>query len=145
MTVTETDVANVDIVKQFWSTLARRDFDGCGAFMAPKGHYVDVPVKDLETGAYGPDETAARLRLGLELLAGYELHDGPVIAADGFVVTEHTETWTWEEGVSVTLPFTSVMQLSDGRIDRWWDYFNLATLLDAAPPWWLEHIASSYK
>ena len=58
-----------------------RDFDGCGALMAPKGHYVDVPVADLETGAFGPAETAARLRLGLERLAGYELHEGPVIAA----------------------------------------------------------------
>ena len=113
--------------------------------MAPKGHYVDVPVADLETGAFGPAETAARLRLGLERLAGYELHDGPVIAADGFVVTEHRETWTWEEDRSVTLPFTSVMEIDDGLITRWWDYFNLATLLDAAPAWWLEHIANSYK
>ncbi len=120
-----------------------RDSDGCGALMAPKGHYVDVPVADLETGGVRPGGEAARLRLGLERLAGYELHEGPVIAADGFVVTEHRETWTWEEGRSVTLPFTSVMEIDDGLITRWWDYFNLATLLDAAPAWWLEHIANS--
>ena len=45
----------------------------------------------------------------------------------------------------MTLPFTSVMEIDDGLITRWWDYFNLATLLDAAPAWWLEHIANSYK
>ena len=33
---------------------------------------------------------------------------------------------------------------ADGRITRWWDYFNLPTLLDAAPGWWLEHIAAGY-
>jgi limonene-1,2-epoxide hydrolase len=143
--MTATDVANVELVRHFWETLAIRDFDGCGRMMAPRGHYIDVPVADLEPGAFGPEETAARLRLGLEPLAGYELHEGPIIAADGFVVTEHRETWTWEEGVAVTLPFTSVMEVGDGRIARWWDYFNLATLLDAAPTWWLEHVAEPYK
>ncbi len=143
--MTETDVANTELVREFWKRLALRDFDGCGALMAPAGHYIDVPVSGLEPGAFGPEETAARLRLGLDPLAGYELHDGPIIAADGFVVTEHRETWTWEGGVTVTLPFTSVMELADRRITRWWDYFNLATLLDAAPASWLEHIAKSYK
>ncbi len=143
--MTDTDVANTELVREFWKRLALRDFDGCGALMAPEGHYIDVPVSDLEPGAFGPEETAARLRLGLEPLAAYELHDGPIIAADGFVVTEHRETWTWEGGVTVTLPFTSVMELADRRITRWWDYFNLATLLDAAPASWLEHIAKSYK
>ena len=41
--------------------------------------------------------------------------------------------------------FVSVMELRDGKITRWWDYFNLATLLDAAPPWWLDHIAQGYR
>jgi limonene-1,2-epoxide hydrolase len=27
----------------------------------------------------------------------------------------------------------SVMELRDGKITRWWDYFNLPTLLEAAP------------
>ena len=143
--MSDVDRANAELVGRFWQKLAVRDFDGCGAMMAPDGHYIDVPVAGLEPGAFGPAETAARLRLGLEPLAGYELHDGPIIAADGMVVTEHSETWTWEPGVSVTLPFTSVMEIRDGLITRWWDYLNLATLLDAAPAWWLEHIAASYK
>jgi limonene-1,2-epoxide hydrolase len=145
VTTTDLDDANAELVVRFWDALARRDFDAVGAFMAPRGHYVDVPVKDIEPGAFGPEETSARVRLGLEPLHAYELHDGPIIAADGFVVTEHEETWTWELGVSVTLPFTSVMQVSEGKVDRWWDYFNLATLLDAAPSWWVDHIAGGYK
>jgi limonene-1,2-epoxide hydrolase len=140
------DAANAALVRDFWAALGRRDFDAVGAFMAPRGHYVDVPVKDLEdAGAYGPEETAARLRLGIAPLHAYELHDGPIVAADGYVVTEHSETWTWEPGVTVTLPFTSVMQVSDGKVDRWWDYFDLGTLLNAAPAWWHEHIAGGFK
>jgi limonene-1,2-epoxide hydrolase len=141
----QSDIENAELVRRFWERLAARDFEGCGAMMAPRGHYIDVPLLGLESGAFGPEETAARLRLGLAPLASYQLHDGPVIAAGGFVVTEHSETWTWQDGTSVTLPFTSVMEVREGRIARWWDYFNLATLLDRAPEWWLEHVAGSYK
>jgi len=136
--------ANTALVREFWAALAARDFDRVGSFMAEDGHYVDVPVKDQEPGARGPAQTAARLRLGLGPLHAYELHDGPIVASGDHVVTEHSETWTWEPGVSVTLPFTSVMEVRDGKVTRWWDYLDLATLLNAAPPWWLEHIAAGY-
>jgi limonene-1,2-epoxide hydrolase len=142
---TDTDRANAELVRGFWAALARRDFDAVGAHMAPDGHYVDVPVKDVEQGARGPEETAARLRLGLGPLHAYELHDGPIVASGGYVVTEHSETWTWEPGVSVTLPFTSVMQVEGGKVTRWWDYLDLATLTNAAPQWWLDHIAAGYR
>lgn len=139
------DAADAAVVRELWAALARRDFEAVGALMADDGHYVDVAVKEIDPGAIGPAETAARLRLGLAPLHDYALHDGPVVASGGTVVTEHAETWTWEPGVSVTLPFTSVMHLTDGKIDRWWDYFDLATLTDAAPAWWLEHIAQGYR
>lgn len=139
------DVAAAELVEKFWAALAVRDFDAVGAFMAPDGHYVDVPVKDVDEGAFGPAETAARLRLGLAPLAAYQVHDGPIVASNGFVVTEHSETWTWEEGVTVTLPFASVMQVANGQVTRWWDYFDFGTLMNAAPAWWVEHIAGGYK
>ena len=30
-------------------------------------------------------------------------------------------------------------------IVRWWDYWNLPTLMDGAPQWWLEHLAKGYR
>lgn len=138
-------VGNVALVEQFWAALARRDFDGVGAFMAPRGHYVDVPIMEVDEGAFGPEETAARLRLGLGPLLAYELHDGPIVASGDLVITEHAETWTWEEGVSVRLPFTSVQEVRDGQVHRWWDYLDLSTLMNAAPAWWVEAIAGGYK
>lgn len=136
--------ANVELVRSFWAALARRDFEAVGAFMAPDGHYVDVAVKDLDPGAHGPEQTIARLRLGLGPLHAYELHDGPIVASGGYVVTEHSETWTWEPDVSVTLPFTSVMEVGGGKVTRWWDYFDLPTIMNTAPQWWLDHIAAGY-
>ena len=137
--------ANIELVEQFWAALGRRDFDAVGAMMSDNGHYVDVPVKDIETGAYGPELTAKRLRLGIAPLADYELHDGTITASGTSVITEHSETWTWEEGVTVTLPFASVMDVENGKVTRWWDYFDLSTLMNAAPQWWLDHIAGGYR
>lgn len=147
MTDTSPDAvaANVALVTEFWAALGRRDFEAVGAFMADDGHYVDVPVIGIDDGAYGPAETTARLTLGIAPLQAYELHDGPIVASGDMVVTEHRETWTWDDDHTVTLPFTSVMEVRDGKVQRWWDYLDLATLMNAAPAWWVEHIAPGYK
>jgi len=137
--------ANIRLVRQFWAALGRRDFAAVGAFMADDGHYIDVPVIGIEDGAFGPAETEARLTLGIAPLQAYELHDGPIVAMGDFVFTEHAETWTWDDTASVRLPFTSVQEIRDSKVQRWWDYLDLSTLMNAAPPWWVEHIAGGYK
>lgn len=138
-----TPAENKALIERFWGDLARRDFDAVGAYFTPDGHYTDVPAP--EEGAFGPAEVAARLRLGLEPLANYELHDGPIVADGDLVITEHRETWHWESGESVTLPFVSVHEIRDGQIVRWHDYFDLNTLLSAAPEAWMTHIMVGYK
>ena len=145
MTDPDTVAANVALAEQFWAALARRDFAAVGAFMADDGHYVDVPVIGIDDGAFGPAETQARLELGLAPLAEYVLHDGPIVASGDLVVTEHAETWTWDDGSTVRLPFTSVQEWHDGRCTRWWDYLDLSTLMNAAPASWVESIAGGYK
>ena len=134
---------NRELIRQFWDDLYRRDFEACGAYFAPDGVYTDVPVG--EQGATGPAEVAARLRLGLEPIERYEHHLRNLVADGDMVITEHVEEWFWHTGEHVALPFVSVMELRGGQIIRWWDYFNLPTLLDAAPQWWLEHIAPGYR
>lgn len=85
----------------------------------------------------GPDSIEARLRLGLEGLVGYEHRPGVVAeGADGVVVTEHTEVWTWETGETVALPFVSVQHIEDGVIVLWKDYWDFQTLVGAAPAAW---------
>jgi limonene-1,2-epoxide hydrolase len=89
---------------------------------------------------------AARLRLGLEPLVGYEHVPGWRIIAQGHtVVTEHVERWTWESGETVDLPFVSVHELDGDKVTRWWDYWDLGTLMNAAPAAWVEHIMVGYK
>jgi len=134
---------NVAIVTTLWADLGRRDFDSVGAHFTPAGHYTDVPAP--EDGAFGPIEIAARLRLGLAPLSSYVLHPGTITAQDDRVITEHEETWTWDDEHTVTLPFVSVMDLDDDGIVRWWDYWDLGTVMNAAPASWLEHVMVGYK
>lgn len=135
---------NKDVVAALWSDLSQRDFAAVAARFTPDGHYTDVPAP--EEGAFGPAEIEARLRLGIGPLAAYECHEGRILAEGSTVVTEHDETWVWDDEHRATLPFVSIMDLDDdGRITRWWDYWDMGTLMNAAPEWWVTHIMAGYK
>jgi limonene-1,2-epoxide hydrolase len=134
---------NRAVVQSFWAALYDRDWDRIEGFLADDAQYTDIgtPADDV---AVGPAQVLARLRLGLEPITGYE-HELRLMVAEGdVVVTEHAETWRWHTGEEVTLPFVTVHELRDGKIARWWDYWDLQTLLGAAPAWWIEHIMAGY-
>jgi ketosteroid isomerase-like protein len=138
-----TSEQNKEIVRGLWDALYRRDWDALAGFFDARSEYTDVP-SPADDVARGPALIVARLRLGLERISGYE-HDLRLMVAEGdTVVTEHTETWHWHTGEQVTLPFVSVHELRDGTIVRWWDYWDLQTLMGAAPDWWIEHVAQGY-
>ena len=135
--------ANKERVQGFWAALYARDWDAIGSFFDEDSEYTDVPSPDDDV-ARGPAQIVARLRLGLERISGYE-HELRLVVAEGdTVVTEHAETWHWHTGEVVTLPFVSVQELRQGSIVRWWDYWDLQTLMNAAPAWWVEHIMQGY-
>jgi limonene-1,2-epoxide hydrolase len=130
-------------VSALWAALYERDWDGIAGYFAADSEYTDVP-SPAEDVARGPDQIVARLRLGLERISSYEHHLRLMVAEGDTVVTEHAETWHWHTGEHVTLPFVSVHELRQGDIVRWWDYWDLQTLMNAAPGWWIEHIAQGY-
>jgi ketosteroid isomerase-like protein len=135
---------NRELVESFWDALYRRDYDAVGAFFTADGEYTDVcsPADDI---ARGPAQVAARLKLGFEKLSGIS-HTVRLIAVDGdTVVTEHGEHWEWPTGEKVTLPFVSVQEIRAGKIVRWWDYWDMSTLMNSAPAWWVEHIMQGYQ
>jgi ketosteroid isomerase-like protein len=139
-----TTTANKKLIEAFWADLYRRDFEAVGAYFAEDGEYTDVPTPEDDV-ARGPQEVAARLRLGLEPLEAIFHHPKHMIAEDDLVITEHAEEWHWPTGERVTIPFCSVHEIRAGKIVRWWDYPDLQRLLGAAPQWWIEHIMKGYK
>ena len=134
---------NKHVVVQLWRDLYARDFDAVGAHFLDDGEYTDVP-SPADDVARGPAKIAARLRLGLGPLERID-HEIRVVVAEGdTVVTEHVEHWHWPTGEHVDLPFVSVHEFRGGRISRWWDYWDMQTLMGAAPEWWVEHIMKGY-
>jgi limonene-1,2-epoxide hydrolase len=133
--------ANRELVERFWADLYRRDFDAVGAYFADDGEYTDVPTP-ADDVARGPAQIAARLRLGLEPLSEIHHDIRQIVADGGTVVTEHVEHWHWPTGEHASLPFVSIHEVRDGKLVRWWDYWDLGTLMGAAPAWWVEHIMS---
>jgi ketosteroid isomerase-like protein len=131
--------ANRDLVERFWVTLYERDFDGVGAFFAADGEYTDMPTPP-EDVARGPEQIAARLRLGLEPLASLSHTVNTIIVDGDTAATEHVEHWEWPTGEKISFPFVSMHEIRDGKLVRWWDYWDLSTLMNAAPAWWVEHI-----
>jgi len=132
--------SNRQLIERFWQDLYRRDYDKVGAYFADDGHYRDVPAPD--AGAFGPAQVAARLRLGLEPIAAYYHHIKHIMADGDLVVTEHAEEWHWHTGEKVVLPFVSIHEIREGKLVRWWDYWDMSTLMNAAPAWWIEYIMS---
>jgi limonene-1,2-epoxide hydrolase len=135
--------ANTEIVAAFWESLYRRDWDAIAGFFGPEAEYTDVP-SPADDVARGPAQIVARLRLGLEPISEYRHHHRLTVAQGDAVVTEHAEEWHWHTGEQVVLPFVSVHELADGAIVRWWDYWDMATLMNAAPAWWVDHIMAGY-
>jgi limonene-1,2-epoxide hydrolase len=129
-----------EVTAAFWASLYARDWERIRSFFGPESIYYDVPTGPSSAGV-GPDSIEARLRLGLEGLVGYEHRPGVVAEGDdGVVITEHTEVWTWETGETVALPFVSVQRVVGEQIVLWKDYWDLQTLMDAAPPAWHERL-----
>lgn len=129
-------------VQALWDAVYARDWDAIASHLGPDAVYLDVPTGP-STAAKGPEAIVGRLRLGLEPLARYEHVHGRIAAAGDVVMLEHAETWGWETGESVTLPFCSVHRVADGKVVLWKDYWNYSTLLDAAPEAWKERLFSA--
>jgi limonene-1,2-epoxide hydrolase len=132
----------VALVEAFWDALYDRDWPRLASFFTDDSVYWDVPTGPA-TAAKGPAGIEARLRLGLDTLAGYDHERGAIVAGAGLVVTEHAETWHWPTGESVTLPFVSVQQVQDDHILVWRDYWDYQTLWNAAPAAWHDRLLTA--
>ncbi|HTL85168.1 MAG TPA: nuclear transport factor 2 family protein [Acidimicrobiia bacterium] len=132
---------NRELVERFWNDLYRRDWDVVAAYFADDSEYTDMPTP-AEDVARGAAQIVGRLRLGLEPLEAIS-HDIRTIVIEGdTAVIEHVEHWSWSTGERASLPFVSMQDWRGETLLRWWDYWDLATLMNAAPAWWVEHIMS---
>lgn len=130
------------VAGELWDAVYARDWDRIAAHLSADAIYFDVPTGP-STAAVGPEAIVGRLKLGLEPLTTYDHVAGRVVSTGDVVMIEHAETWGWETGESVTLPFATVHRVADGKVVLWKDYWSYDHLLDAAPEWWKERLFSA--
>lgn len=132
-------ITTENVVTGMWQALSRRDWDAVETFLSDDCLYVDMPVPAVS--ARGRENIVTRLRIGLAELAGYENHDGVLLADGSDVMYEHSETWTFKTGERGVLRFVSVHKVVDGKIAVWKDYWDMNSLLAFAPPEHFENLA----
>ena len=131
-----------EAVRGLWRTVAARDFDAFGEWLTDDCVYVDMPV-GLTLAARGPVDIAKRVSIGLAGLAAYENHDGLLVADGDVVMYEHSETWTFTTGERFVLPFATVHRVRDGKVSLWKDYWDFGAIMNHAPAWWVEGLATA--
>lgn len=142
VTVAPGDVtAPREVAAGLWAALYARDWPRLRTFFGPDSIYYDVPTTPA-VAARGPAHIEARLRTALAGLSEYSHGTSRMVAEGDLVITEHEEHWGWPTGEKVTLPFVSVQRIQDGIIALWRDYWDLNTLMAAAPPGWQEALAA---
>ena len=121
---------NRELVEKLWVDLYNRDFDAVGAAFADDGEYTDMPTP-ADDVARGPEQIAARLRLGLEPLVGHLARHPRASSPRATSSSPSTSsTGNGRRGERASLPFVSMHEARDGKLVRWWDYWDLATLMN---------------
>jgi len=130
-------------IQQFWDDMYAADWGAFTAHFTDDATYTDSPTPADEF-ARGPAQILARLRLAVDPLESIGDERGLMVADEHAVVTEHVEVWKWTTGESMRLPFVSVHELRGAKISRWTDYWDMQTLVNAAPQAWFDHVMQGY-
>jgi len=137
---TMTTDENRQVVEQYWDCYFRKDWKSVARFFTPTAHYTDVGVDPI--GANGPAEIITRLMNAIDLTSSYDHLCKHIVAQGRVVVTEHAEVWGFSSGEKFEHPFVSVMELHDGKIQRWHDYSHAVNIFNHAPAAWVERARS---
>jgi ketosteroid isomerase-like protein len=129
---------NKAVVRKLWSTLYTRDWDALERLFSEDAFYEDVPTPD--PGARGAKNIVTRLRIGLDPIERFEHHEHRIVAEGDSVILEHTEVWHFHTGEVMKNPFVTVHEVKNGKITLWRDYWDVATMMNAVPKWWVEQI-----
>ena len=113
--------SNSDVVIAFMDACNQKDFDAIEALFTDDVVYHNIPMAPLN----GKTEAMQVIRATQAQIVDWEVLN---IAEDGNVVlTERVDNFVMADGKAVSLPVMGTMELSDGKIRAWRDYFDLAT------------------
>jgi limonene-1,2-epoxide hydrolase len=131
---------DVDIVEGFFEAIYRLDLDAAIEFLTDDASYHDLPLPTDPT--IGKD--AIRRKLDFMIAGGvtgmdYEIRH--ILGGDDVVLVERTETWHFPSGARPTLRVMCTIELVDGKIAAWREYWNGEELMSQMPPEFFEGVA----
>jgi limonene-1,2-epoxide hydrolase len=116
------------LVRAFMDAVAVKDFDVAMPYIAEHCDYWNVPLSRVT----GPAAVRAVLEPFFAPTLENEFRILRHATAGPVHFTERLDRHRLDTGW-VELPVTGVFEVTDGRISRWHDYFDLGTLLKAWP------------
>ncbi len=135
-------MTNEDTVRDFFAAIYRLDFDAVVEFFTEDGSYHDMPLPtDPTVGKEG-----IRRKLDYMIAGGVETMDYTIrhlVAAGDVVLVERSETWNFPSGARPTLRVMCAIELVDGKIKAWREYWNNDELMSQMPAEFFEGIADA--
>jgi limonene-1,2-epoxide hydrolase len=130
----------VDTVEAFFAAIYRLDFDAAVDLMTDDASYHDLPLPTDPTVG----KEAIRRKLDFMIAGGvtgmdYEIRH--ILGGDDVVLVERSETWHFPSGARPTLRVMCAIELVDGKIAAWREYWNNDELMGQMPPEFFEGVA----
>ncbi|MCQ4152403.1 nuclear transport factor 2 family protein [Rhodococcus qingshengii] len=113
-------------VLEFFDCWDAVDIDRMMSFFTPDAVYIDVPLPQRDSGV---EAIRAHISATLEALS-LRIETVNISSRDNVVLTERMDyiSSRGSDGPSVELPLMGVMEMKNGKIAVWRDYFDLSTL-----------------
>jgi limonene-1,2-epoxide hydrolase len=127
--MTQTSQSPLDVVRAFMKDMERGDYDSAMTLIAEDCVYTNPPPLG---SVYGPAGMRGILEpffaptLENELTVLRAASEGPVVFIERLDRHRLADKW-------VELPVTGVLEVCDGQITSWRDYFDAATILSEWP------------
>ena len=137
-------IDNADIVEGFFEAIYDLDFDRALAFMTDDASYHDLPVPTDPTVG----KEAIRKKLDFMIAGGVTSMDYEIrhlLSRDDVVLVERSETWHFPSGAKPTLRVMCAIELDDGLIKAWREYWNGEELMSQMPPEFFEGVERELK
>jgi limonene-1,2-epoxide hydrolase len=124
---------SADLVRALFDAIYRLDFAAAVDLFTDDGSYHDLAIEPEPTVG----KAAIRRKLDFMIAGGVERMSYTVhhLVEDGDVVLcERDETWHFPSGASPSLRVMCTIEVRDGRIARWREYWSRDELMTAMPP-----------
>jgi limonene-1,2-epoxide hydrolase len=116
-----------DVVTEFCKKWASPDPDELAAYFTEDAIYHNIPMDPVQ----GRDAIKEFIIGFTAAFDGIDFQVHRQISDGNVVMNERTDTMRRKDGGSIPLPVMGTFEIVDGKIAKWRDYFDMATVTNA--------------